>query len=45
MANQTPIRCFRVEDDLWEPAKDKAQQQDTTISAYLRERLEELVQS
>lgn len=45
MSDRTPHRTFRAEDELWKPAKEKAEQQGTTISAYLREQLEELVQS
>jgi len=45
MSNREPHRTFRASDELWEAAKEKAGQQDTSVSAILRERLEELVQS
>jgi predicted DNA binding CopG/RHH family protein len=45
MTTETPRRTVRVEDELWDAAKEKAAQQGSNLSTILRERLEELVQS
>lgn len=39
----TPARQFRVTDALWNAAKDAAARRDTTRTAYLVAKLEELV--
>ena len=35
----TTRRTIRVEDELWDPAKDKAEQEDRNLSDIIREAL------
>lgn len=37
----TPNRTLRIEDDIWEPAKEKAERMGTNVSAVVREKLVE----
>lgn len=39
----TPIRNIRVADELWNAAKEKAENEDTTVSAVLLAALERYV--
>jgi hypothetical protein len=43
MPNQpkTPLRSFRVPDEVWKPALARAQREGTTLTAVLLETLEE----
>lgn len=44
-APKTPLHSFRVDTDLWNAAKEKAQAEGTTIAAILRRALERYVRS
>lgn len=40
----TPLRPFRIPDRIYIPARDKAHEEGTTVSAVVRDALEEYVQ-
>ena len=38
---KTPLRAIRVPDSIWFPAQARAKEEDTTISAVVRDALQE----